>query len=425
MPSTVQRPADDAQSGPYPRRHGSDMARARASAAMILRQVPGGLPETPGPAEYALYGHGLLQGDPLADAVAAWMRAHGMAEAWRMVNGAIDHGLASLQDPPAPVRAFFEHVEARPAWVDEAQLIEGARVCGLGGRAAMRALLVTGLMAGYQLAAVNQTLLATGTLEKGAAKRIAETTKWWADVTAPGGMAPGADGFKGTLRVRLIHAMVRSHVGQQPTWDAEDLGVPVSQTDMQATYLGFSVVYLLSMKLVGVPLSVAERESVMHLWRYIAWLNGVQAPFLHSLHDGERSAMVNLYTNLLHQRMADADSARLAVALADEALYRNYPRFKAWSGRYNRSLQLSIARVCMSAQTLRDLQLDAPLLPWYPMLMLPYHAVVHRLVRLLPGGKAWLSRFGRQRQASYLPVLFGQDSQQLRDIAAVKVQAPH
>lgn len=407
----------------YPRRHGCDQARARRSAALFLRQVPGAEQVSVGQAEWDLYGRGLVMGDPLADDVVAWMRQHGQAEAWKMVNAAIERGLPAVPAAPPPLRAFISHVETRPDWVREELLIEGARACNLGGLAAMRALLVTGLMAGYQLAAVNQTLLATGALEKGASRRIAETTKWWADVTRPGAMARFADGFKGTLRVRLIHAMVRSHVSAQPSWDAADLGVPVSQTDMQVTYLGFSIVYLLSMKLVGVFVSQAEREAVMHLWRYIAWLNGVQEPYLHSVEGGERSAMLMFYGNLLHQRMADADSARLATSLADEALHRQYPSMAWWMGRYNRSLQLSIARLCMDPETRREMGLTAvPLLPWYPMLMVPFNAVLHGLARLLPGGRAWLSRRGRRQQEAYLPILFGRQDQTLRDIGAVKVQ---
>ena len=115
--------------------------------------------------------HGGL-GDPLADQLVAWMQATGMRPAWALVNQAIEAGVSAIPDAPPALRAFFDHVERLPDWVDEQSLLRGARVCGLGGRAGMRALAVTGLMAGYQLAAVNQTLLATGALEKGAACQV-------------------------------------------------------------------------------------------------------------------------------------------------------------------------------------------------------------------------------------------------------------
>ncbi|MBH1988307.1 MAG: DUF2236 domain-containing protein [Burkholderiales bacterium] len=404
---------------PFPARHGCEVGRARRAARLIVGQIPSGVPCEPTEAEWAKLGQGLMQGDPLADQLVAWMQASGMRAAWAQVNQAIEAGVTAVPDASPALRAFFEHVERLPDWVDEQRLIRGAQVCGLGGRAGMRALAVTGLMAGYQLAAVNQTLLATGALEKGAARRIAETTKWWIDVTEPGAMLRGGDGFKSTLRVRVIHALVRHHVSQQTTWDEADLGVPVNQTDMQATYLGFSVVYLLGLKLVGIPLSREDKAAVMHLWRCIAWVNGVDESLLHDLADGERSGMAWLFKNLLSQRMADADSARLAQALANEPLHRHYPRWGGLMGRFNRSMQLSIARLCMGNETLRDLGLPVWTLPWYPLWMMLFNQALHRMARLLPGGEAWLMKRGRAQQRDYLPVLFGQQAPALRDVGAV------
>ncbi len=410
-------------SSAFPARHGCEVERARRAARLIVGQMPSGTSSEPSEAEWTKLGQGLLQGDPLADQLVAWMQAVGMRAAWAQVNQAIEAGVAAVPDAAPALRTFFEHVERQPDWVDEQLLIRGARVCGLGGRAGMRALAVTGLMAGYQLAAVNQTLLATGALEKGAARRIAETTKWWIDVTEPGAMARGGDGFKSTLRVRIIHALVRHHVSQQATWNEADLGVPVNQTDMQATYLGFSVVYLLGMKLVGIPLSRDDKAAVMHLWRCIAWVNGVDEGLLHDLADGERSGMAWLFKNLLSQRMADADSARLAQALANEPLHRHYPRWGGLMGRFNRAMQLSIARTCMANETLRDLGLPVWTLPWYPLWMIVFNQALHRTARLLPGGEAWLMKRGRAQQRDYLPVLFGEQAPELRDVGSVKAGA--
>lgn len=417
-------PAIDAPA--LPRRHLSDVARARRAASLIVGQLPRGTPE-PTEAELRHIGEGLVLGDEAADRLVDWMHRQGMRETWPRVQQAIEQGVARLSEPEAELRAFFEAVEARPAWVRDDLLLEGARVCGLGGRAGMRALAVTGLMAGYQLSAVNQALLATGALEKGASRRIAETTKWWIDVTEPGAMARFGEGFKSTLRVRVIHAMVRRQLSQRPNWDAAYLGLPVNQTDMQATYLGFSIVYLLGLKLMGIPVRRDEKEAVLHLWRYIAWVNGVREEHLHTpdpLGGGaELAAMRLLHANLLTQRMADADSVRLAQALADEPLHRHYARWPALMGRFNRAMQLSIARACMGNDTLRGLGLPLWRLPWYPLAMMAFHQPVHRLMRSLPGGREALMAWGRRRQRAYLPVLFGEQAPALRELASVKASA--
>ncbi len=42
------------------------------------------------------------------------------------------------------------------------------------------------LMGGYLLSGLNQALIMTGALNKDAAKRFAETSKWWMDCTEKG-----------------------------------------------------------------------------------------------------------------------------------------------------------------------------------------------------------------------------------------------
>jgi hypothetical protein len=48
-------------------------------------------------------------------------------------------------------------------------------------------------------------------------------------------MAPQGAGYRSTLRVRLIHALVRRHVAAMPDWRADEWGLPINQTDMAAT----------------------------------------------------------------------------------------------------------------------------------------------------------------------------------------------
>ena len=164
----------------------------------------------------------------------------------------------------------------RPTWVDPERLQEGARLSGIAGLTGLDVLRDFALVAGYQASAINRTLILTKALEKGQQRRIAETTKWWVDCTRPGGLARYADGFKSTLQVRLIHALVRRHLRASPEWDQGMYGLPINQGDMQATNLGFSVVYLLAQRALGVIITRAEGAAVMHLWRYIGWLMGVE-----------------------------------------------------------------------------------------------------------------------------------------------------
>lgn len=396
----------------WPSRHGADLVKARRTARPLRMLIRGVDPE-PTPDEWHSLGTSLTRGDPIADRLALSMRGGGMQAGMARFEQALEHGIASVPDAPPELRDFFAAVEARPAWVDEARLAAGARACHVAGRLGMRVLRDAALMAGYQASAINRTLVLTGALAKGAQRRVAETTKWWLDVTAEGGTARQGAGFKSTMRVRLIHAMVRQRVRRMPEWDAAELGEPVNQADMLATYLSFSVIYLFGQRVMGVKLSRQEAEDAMHLWRYIGWLMGVEEGLLV---DDEMSGRVRLFHVLLSQAPADDSSKQLGRALMDEPLTRHYPRWQKLTGRMERARHLSIVRLFVGREGMHDLGLPTATLPWYPVLTVPWVGLWHRLVRLAPGGRGWLARRGRHMQDTYLAILFGAASPELAQV---------
>lgn len=385
-----------------PGRHGADLAHARRTGRAI-RSVLRGRVE-PDAAEWQAIGESLLRGDAAMDRLVGWMVDEGLSRSKPLFDRLARDGLAAVPDAPPPLREFFAAVETTPAWVDQARLTEGARVSGIAGRTGMDVLRDLGLLAGYQASAINRTLVLTGALEKGAQRRVAETTKWWIDCTRPGGMARGAPGWVGTLQVRLVHALVRRHVARDPAWDAAWYGLPVNQGDMHATYLAFSVIYLLGQRALGVPLTRTEGADLMHLWRYIAWLMGVEDRWLH---DSEAAGRRALYHNLLSQAPPDESSRLLGRALKDEPLQRHYANLAWLRGRWNRAKHLSIARTFVGRDGMRALGLPSAVLPWYPLLTVPPRLVWHGLLRALPGGREYLIRRGLAAQRDYLPVLFG------------------
>ena len=397
-----------------PGRHGADLLRARQVASPVRRFIAGEY--EPGPAQWQAIGESLMQGDAPMDALVDWMSEAGLAQTMPLYNQVLAQGIDAIRDAPEPLRRFFAQVEATPDWLDAELLVEGARVCCLSGLTGMRVLRDLGLLAGYQASAINRTLVLTGALEKGAQRRIAETSKWWIDCTRPGGMARGAAGYRGTLHVRLVHALVRRRVSRMAEWDASYFGLPVNQGDMHATYLAFSVIFLIGQRLLGVPLSKDERSAVLHLWRYIAWLMGVDERWLHA---EENAATRALYHNLLSQAPADASSRQLGAALIDEPLQRHYPNLALLRGRLNRAIHLSIARTFIDAKGRRALGLPDGILPWYPLLTAPPRYLLQRLLRCLPGGRQWLIERGARQQQAYLMTLFGDSHPRLVSLMQV------
>ena len=384
-----------------PARHGADVATTRRIAG-ALRHMIRGNPD-PTPAQWDDLGAALWRGDPLADDVVRWLHQTGMSTARPLMERAIELGLAAVPDAPEPLRRFIESVEQTPAWVDRELMAAGARFIQSTHLYGMMVLRDAGLMAGYQASAINQTLLMTGALKRGVQGRVAETTSWWIDCTADGGLDRDGAGFKTTLRVRVMHALVRQSARQRPEWDAAALGLPINQVDMQATYLGFGVVHLLSLRVSGVVVSRHDAAAVMHFWRYLGWLMGVEEELLSIT---EMDGRISLYQNVISQAPPDESSAALGRALMDEPLLRHYP-WGGWvRGRFNRARHLSIVRLFVGRQGMRYLGLP-PTLPWYPVLTALPRLLWTGLHRLVPGGQASLIRRGRAAQQAYLPIMFG------------------
>ena len=390
-----------------PARHGADVPKARRIGRSLRWMISGVDPE-PTSAQWLALGLALRRGDPPADDLADWMSRQGLRTALPLFERALNLGIDEVPDAPRPLKAFFQAVEDMPDWVRPPLLIEGAKASHLCGLTGLQALRDAALMGGYQASAINQTLVLTGALAQGAQRRVAETTKWWIDCTSAGGLTRFAPGFRTTVRVRAMHALVRRRVRAMPEWDEDRLGLPINQCDMQATYLGFSVVFLVGQRMLGVPLNPAEGHAVMHLWRYIGWLMGVEEDLLY---ETEQQGRVGLYQNLLSQAPPDDSSAALGRALMDEPLGRDYghawPLLNHLHGRYERAKHLSLCRFFLGRQGMSDLGLPAGVLPWYPAFSVPWTAVKHHTLRLLPGGHAWLARQGREAQEGYLAVLFG------------------
>ncbi|MCK0165196.1 oxygenase MpaB family protein [Marinobacter sp. S6332] len=389
-----------------PSRHGIDRAEAERIAKPLLWLIHDRKAAIPDENQWQHLGEALMKGDPVADDLARWVRGDGGGAAFAQFKKIVDSGDFDQEGLAPPLRAFFDEVKQPPEWVDWERLERGARASSISGQTGMRVLRDLGLMAGYQARGINQTLIMTGALEKGVSRRVAETAKWWLDCSTPGGMEPGAEGFKTTLRVRLIHAMVREQLLANPEWDTSMWGLPVNQLDMQATYLAFSVSFLFGQKLMGTLISRQDAEDVMHLWRYIGWLMGVDESLLCK---SEQEGRIALYQNVISQATGDENSRKLGRSLMDEPLGRRYPRFGKFRGQWERQVHLSMTRLFVGGKGMDALGLPKTSLPWYPALFAPLNAIWTTGHRILPGGRERLVRKGSKAQRTQLHTLFGED----------------
>ncbi|MGW0354581.1 oxygenase MpaB family protein [Nocardia nova] len=373
------------------------------------RKVPGLRPlavllgiRPPSHERWHLLGEALWIGDPLMDELVEWMYRLGIAEARVLFERALSDGIAGVPEAPAELRAFFAEVERLPPWLDYDKIACAEQAFRRGGSDGLYIARDVSFLGGYLASGFNQTLLRTGALEKGPGKRFAETLQWALDVTAEGGMLPQGIGYRSTVRVRLIHAMVRRHLASMPDWRAAEWGLPINQTDMAATLIGALIAPVVGAVALGVVVTPRELEAAAHLARYVGRLIGVEERFLPT---DFRDAVRILYHSLSAITSPDETSRRLALPMADDPLHWHFDRFPGIRGRFARAQHLSIASTFLGPSAMRRLGLPARCRPWYPLMRFPVNIVRGITARLTPGGLDRAARRGRRKQVAFLRTL--------------------
>ncbi len=252
-------------------------------------------------------------GDPLADDLVAAFRRLPAGVGRAQFETAVESGIEAIEEPMPELVAFFHQVDNRPYWVDQKKLDYAVRVSArVGLFPSLTALSMFSLMGGYLASRADKTLVATGDLEAMAPRRLSETLNWVVDVTAPNALERFGSGFTSTLRVRLMHAMVRAGMARRPDWDFEDWDYPVNQSTMAGTLMLFSLGNVLGSQALGVQFSRQDKDALYHFWRYVGFLLGLDPELLPA---DEADTWRLLWLQADYEFRPDSDSLRLGQAL--------------------------------------------------------------------------------------------------------------
>jgi hypothetical protein len=267
-----------------------------------------------------------LEGDALAEeAVDALCRHPGPAREAVLARALGGEGAL---DVPAPLARLVAEVSEPPAWVDFPRLERGGAVVLRAGPLSLYAF-GGSLLRSYCSPAGNKPLVQTARLEQETSRRAFETARFIEQVCLPGGMQRGRGGWSACVRVRLMHAAVRVRLQRMPGWRTDCWGVPINQGDSAFTALLFSHFLAKGMAALGVELAIAEREDLLHLWRYVAHVLGV-VPELQCGDEAETDALWSLLE--LTEGPPDEDSRRLARALVDRLVHDARTPWGQWVG---------------------------------------------------------------------------------------------
>ena len=215
--------------------------------------------------------------DPVAERFAADVYDRLGPRAGRdMLDRAIEHGIDSVADAPESMRALFAEFEQDPPWLDHAAVELGAKVFRRWGTALFKFATASTLDM-YTESSIAKPLALSGGYTSGRAQhRQLETIRFWIDVSEPGGLEPGGAGRATSMRVRVMHVFIRRRLLEHPEWDLAAWGKPISVGDATLTLMGGSVVPGLGLWSIGHQTTLREIEALLHFWRYIGHLLGVQ-----------------------------------------------------------------------------------------------------------------------------------------------------
>lgn len=295
---------------------------------------------------------GYAQGDLLFD---AWLEeAKSLPkQGMPLFKQALEQGIDTVSDAPNTLKALFEQAQTIPDWLDNERLLCGSHA--LERYPIIQGLILqsVSLMGGYSLPALAQPLIETGALSLSPVSRMARTLGFIAAVTIPRGLALNKVGHKQALRVRMVHGVVRANLANSNKWDFKRFGVPINQSDLIATNMMFSLVVIHGLLKFNCSISDDEQEGILHLWRYVAYLLGIDDALMPKT---QAESNQWLYAYLVTQKM-DAKSARpLAQSLHQlPPLIETFP----WKKKaiFEQGLRASVTRLFWGDEVCDDLGL--------------------------------------------------------------------
>ena len=265
----------------------------------------------------------LHETDPLADAVVAAFSELPPGEGHRLLERALDDGIDAVPSAPRALIALFEALDRVPFWVDWEQLDRGGAAflrCGFFGIAVLG---TASLTMSYVAPAANKPLAFSRRLVEMAPRRLLDTMRFHLRTCLPRGLARTSDGFKISVRVRIVHAQMRRVLRASGRWDEAAWGAPLNQADSAYANVLFSAYPIEWLRRLGFRFAPDEVDAMMQLWRYSGYLLGVH-PDLLCATEPEARRLGALYAST--QAAPDDDSRALVRALMDAtpALFETY-----------------------------------------------------------------------------------------------------
>ena len=127
---------------------------------------------------------------------------------------------------------------------------------------------------------IAKSFFITGRVRDQGVRRLGQNNRHMMEIFLPGGLYRDGDGWKLSVRIRIIHARIRRLLNNSEDWDTEAWGVPISAAHLGYAISAFSARLLKHMKTLGAEYNAEEYASFMAVWRYSGYLMGIPETIL-------------------------------------------------------------------------------------------------------------------------------------------------
>ncbi len=226
-------------------------------------------------------------GDPLGEAMARDLAELEPGESRRLLQAAMDQqGEDALKNAPASLHAFFEDAEKLPEWLDYADFAPGVRMFHRNSSVILAAFVAGVLIEGFTTN-IAKSFFITGRVRDQGRRRLGQNNRHMTEIFLPGGLYRHGDGWKLSVRIRIVHAQIRHLLLNSDEWEYDAWGLPVSGAHLGYAVSAFSARLLKHMKTLGAQYNDVEYNSFMAVWRYTGYLMGIPESIL--FHDGDEA----------------------------------------------------------------------------------------------------------------------------------------
>ena len=219
-------------------------------------------------------------GDPLGEAMMEDLAEFTPQESERLIQAAMNQeGEEALRNAPASLREFFRDAETPPEWLDYAGFAPGVRMFHRNSQVILGAFVAGVLIEGFTTN-IAKSFFITGRVRDQGVRRLGQNNRHMMEIFLPNGMYRYGDGWKLSVRIRLVHARMRRLLNNSEDWDTEAWGVPISAAHLGYAISAFSARLLRHAKTLGAKYTDEEYASFMAVWRYSGHLMGIPETIL-------------------------------------------------------------------------------------------------------------------------------------------------